>query len=801
MFSRIKTKIMCMLFIILAAIIGGNYFITNQVTRSALIDAFSAEAFATGQNLKIQVEGLISYGLVLENIVGFDELCSEVSEENTDIVFSGVIDLDGNLIFCSLDKYPETIETIPELYKLRMCAEKKMVEYEKDGIDYYGFIIPLENSDSEHIGSIILQYTSDSVRAELNRISGVNLTVSILMFTIAIILITVFLSVWVTRPIQILHRATTEIFNKGTASELEVNISSKDELGRLGSSFNLMVSKLRETTVSKDFVDNIITSMTESLIVLKLDNTIDLVNDATIQLFGYSEQELIQKKIQDIIISDDLFTEEFRDNLNEKNEHQSYDAYAITKEKKKVPIRMYCSFMRAEDKKEQYMVCTVRDITQLKETEKLMFEQANFDVLTKLPNRHYLERKMKEVILAKNRRGTCHTFMALDLDKFKVVNDVSGHHAGDQLLKHLSFMMKSTLREGDFLARVGGDEFSILLPNTSIEEGVEIGERICKLVRDFNFTWEDKMFTVGVSIGAVEVDESVRDIQWMLSAADRACYVCKDRGGNRVQVFNKMDKEFLDRHEEVNIISSISSALEKDKFFLLYQPICSCKADNTLWYEVLIRMLDDSGKVVSPGTFLSAAQRYHLMPDIDKWVIHHFLEHYEETLKSLGDEKEIRFNINLSGATINDKKFLSYVKKEFETYQVPPQIICFEITETCAVSNFVDASKFIKELKELGCNFALDDFGSGFSSFTYIKYLPVDYIKIDGSFVKEMHVNKIDYAMVSSINEIAHLLGKKTIGEFVENEEIFKCLQEIGVDYGQGYWLGKPGTLEYYSKK
>lgn len=799
MFNKIQTKVVCMLFLTLAIVVTCNFVIINRVLRSSLTEAFKAEGFATGQGLKAQVESLLSYGLEPENKEGFDKLCTDVIKENTDIVFAGVVDLEGNMLFSSKGNAIHSIKEIPKLYEKRGDPVHSMVSYKIGEEEFLGFIFPVLNNRSEHIGSVILEYRAESVLEGAKSISKYNLGVSILMFTVAVMLITIFLSIWVMRPIRKLYSATREIFYNGPGSITTVNINSKDELGRLGKSFNLMVSKLRDTTVTKDFVDNIISSMTEALIVVRPDNTVDMVNEAAISLFEYNEKELIGKKVTELIESEEIFWREFRNDLIKSQDHKSYDTMAITKRREKVDIRLYCSLMKSEGNGEHHIVCTVRDITETKKTDEIMFKQANYDNLTNLPNRHYLERKLNEVIVQNTKSGVYHCYLALDLDKFKVVNDVCGHHAGDQLLKHISFMMKKELRQGDFIARVGGDEFSILLPNTKIKEAVAIGEKICKVVKDFNFSWDGKMFAVGVSVGAVEVDDTMKDTQWMLSAADRACYICKEKGGNKVQIFDKDNKELVERHEEVFIMSSITKALEENQFFLIYQPIVSCvEEDETIWFEVLIRMLDDSGKVVAPGSFLSAAQRYNMMPSIDKWVVHHFLSNYEDNVRNTYKGKKMRFNINLSGGSLNADKFLDFVKKELDIYDVPPEVICFEVTETCAVSNFIDASNFITELKKIGCNFALDDFGSGFSSFTYIKYLPVDYIKIDGAFVKDINKNKVDYAMVSSINEIAHLLGKKTIGEFVENEEVYRCIREIGVDYGQGYWIGKPNTLEFY---
>lgn len=598
---------------------------------------------------------------------------------------------------------------------------------------------------------------------------------------------------------EIGNKASNLIVDKGTDILQMAEIYAKDEIGRLAASFNIMTSQLKKTTVSKGYVDNIISSMTDSLIVIDPDNRIQTVNEATAALLQYDRNELMEQPIDLIFPSFEEmpFKGEWMKNLTELGEYKNYETTYKTKSGLHIPVLLSCSVMKTDEQSVQYIVCTAKDITDLKRAEEIMFYQANYDMLTGLANRYYFEKKLHQATLDVEGNEQRHTILYLDLDQFKIVNDTCGHYAGDQLLKHVSLIMKEQLQPEDLIARLGGDEFGVLLRNTDISGAYCIAVNLCNEIQSFRFTWQDKLFTIGVSIGAVELNQQDVDVGYLLSAADRACYMAKEKGGNRVHLFHNDDRELSERHGEMRWMPSITKAFEEDRFYLHYQPIVPVASNkNRDWYEVLIRMIDEHGDTVLPGAFLPAAERYNMMPAIDRWVIHHLFSTYKDNVRLKVYGSSVLFNINISGASLNNGAFLQFVCEEFDRYGVPPAAICFEITETSAVSNFTDANQFIQKLRSLGCSFALDDFGRGLSSFAYLKYLPVDFLKIDGSFIKNIASNQVDFAMVSSINEVAHLMGMKTVAEFVENKEIFACLKRIGIDYAQGYWIGKPAALD-----
>src|SRR5581483_1114879 len=364
-----------------------------------------------------------------------------------------------------------------------------------------------------------------------------------------------------------------------------------------------------------------------------------------------------------------------------------------------------------------------------------------------------------------------HAVLYLDLDEFKVVNDTCGHAAGDELLRQVSALLRPRLREGDTLARLGGDEFGVLLEHCAPGPAFSIAETLRKTIGDFHFQWGQRTFKIGASVGVVNVAGGPQTLAGVLSAADAACYMAKDKGRNRVQVYSPESDEVTLRKGEMEWVNRIHHALGENRFCLYAQRVQSTRADGDSPYtEILLRLRGEGDELVPPTSFIPAAERYHLMPMIDRWVIASAFAILGRQLAGGGDAGPSAgiFAINVSGASIGDDDFLDFVQAQFVRYAVPHRALCFEITETTAVASLSKATEFMTTLRALGCRFALDDFGVGVSSFTYLKHLPVDYLKIDGSFVKDMLQDPINHAMVEAIHRIGSIMGKKTIAESVE---------------------------------
>jgi len=437
-------------------------------------------------------------------------------------------------------------------------------------------------------------------------------------------------------------------------------------------------------------------------------------------------------------------------------------------------------------------VLVLHDITEVMGMARQLSYQASHDMLTGLYNRSVFEQRLEEAIRSAQGGTEVHSMLYLDLDQFKVVNDTCGHNAGDELLQQVSHLMLGRVRETDVLARLGGDEFGVLLENCPLEKAEMIADAIRLAIRDFRFAWDDKAFEIGVSIGVVPIAANTGNLSHVLAAADAACYVAKDSGRNRLHVYQPDDDAVLQRHGEMQWVHRLSSAFDNDSFLLFAQPIAHVAGDRVVsHYEVLVRMVDDRGRIIPPGAFIPAAERYNLMPMIDRWVIRNTLEMLRDAQGDLAFPP-VECAINLSGQSLTDDHFLEYVVDLFDETGIPCESISFEVTETAAVANLSRATRFISILRGMGCSFALDDFGAGLSSFGYLKTLPVDYLKIDGGFVRDMVSDQVNRAMVESINEIGHIMGLKTIGEYAEDERILLALEKAGVDFAQGHAISPP---------
>ena len=436
------------------------------------------------------------------------------------------------------------------------------------------------------------------------------------------------------------------------------------------------------------------------------------------------------------------------------------------------------------------VVLVFHDVSKAHEMARQMSWAATHDSLTGLFNRAEFERRLES--LAGQDTGKRHALLYIDLDQFKVVNDTCGHAAGDQMLCQISALMQQRMRESDTLARLGGDEFGVLLESCPLEHATRIAENMLESIGGFRFVWQEKSFVVGASIGLVEIAGGHHGPATLLAAADTACYAAKDEGRNRIRSFNASDSELIRRSGEMHWVARINRAVDEQRLRLHWQPIVPLTPGGEESHgEILLRMVDGQGALVLPGQFLPAAERYNLMPRIDRWVV-------ERALRWLvgHPNKSLCGSINLSGQSLGDERFLDFVVGQLRETGIAPARVCFEITETAAISNLPKAIRFIGALRERGCRFSLDDFGTGLSSFGYLKNLPVDFLKIDGAFIRQLPHSPIDQAMVAAINNIGHVMGLLTIAEFVENDQVAALLRGQGIDFAQGFGIARPMPIE-----
>ena len=422
--------------------------------------------------------------------------------------------------------------------------------------------------------------------------------------------------------------------------------------------------------------------------------------------------------------------------------------------------------------------------------------QALHDPLTGLANRRGFEQRLCALLHSARGARRVHALCYLDLDHFKVVNDTCGHAAGDGLLRALPALLAPCLRPGDTLARLGGDEFAALLEDCPLEEAARIAGALRDAVRDFRFAWQYRRFALGAAVGVVAIDAGSHGPASVLAAADAACYVAKDRGTGQVHVAYPRDLALARKRGELRWVARLKHALEDDRFVLHSMSIAPLSGGPATHHELLLRLTDARGALVPPGAFLPAAERYQLMPLIDRWVIARASERLGDAVARQPTLARHRFGINLSGESLRDPQLLDFVLATFARHALPPAMVYFEFTETAAIANLGAAVEFMRGLRTLGCAFALDDFGSGMSSFTYLKRLPVDWLKIDGSFIRDVVHNPVDQAIVRAVLAVGAQLGIPSVAEYVETEAIRRCVQDLGVHYAQGHAIGLPAPLE-----
>ena len=428
-----------------------------------------------------------------------------------------------------------------------------------------------------------------------------------------------------------------------------------------------------------------------------------------------------------------------------------------------------------------------------------IFFLTNHDALTSLPNRKALEERLEGALATAKSQGSTHALLYVDIDYFHRINDSYGHLAGDELLRRIVPVMQSTLREGETLARIGGDEFAVLLENCSAEFAHAAATQLRDSVQAWQFDWNDKAFQVGVSVGVVAITRLAPSLSAILSEADTACFTAKEQGRNRVFAFHDASSSQYMRQTSRGWLKRINDALTEGAFTLLYQPIVPIDAPHLAGVprvEALLRMSETGGELILPMSFIPVAERYDLMRTIDRWVVDRAFTDFRRLARQRDEASPAEFSINLSGHTLSSPDFADFMKAKFEEYAIPPQAIYFEITETAAIANVERARSLIETLRAMGVRFLLDDFGSGLSSFNYLKHFPVDGIKIDGLFVKGVAKNYLDYALVESIHKIGTSLGLQTIAEYVESEDIARKLVQIGITLGQGFHLSPPRSWE-----
>ena len=542
-------------------------------------------------------------------------------------------------------------------------------------------------------------------------------------------------------------------------------------------------------------LDRIIKASPAVTYVMSTGAGFNYISDNIFDLLGYDSNEIIsnpdfwfncihpedQPKIQEAI------------NVKRNFCGWNYEYRVTDKNGNFVWIHDVCRVVR-KDKKPVEIVGVWLKVTEKYASEEEENYKESHDLLTGLINRRSFERRLDQLLKKSAIDGSEHILCYMDLDQFKVINDTYGHVAGDQLLQCLGLYLQKNLSKRDTFGYLGGDEFGILLEECTLEKAERVFEIIQQALQDFEFDWQDKIFSVSASIGVIPLNRDYNNTSEVMSMADIACYSAKETGRNQIHIYKSNSGSVANRHKEMRWVERINQAIQEDRFYLYFQPINGLNGNSAnKYFELLLRLKDEQGNIVTPGNFLPAAERYYLSEKIDRWVIATALTWLETYSASILPNQ--RIGINLSGQSLASSSLLDFFVHELILKEVSAQSLYIEITESAAIANLKQAIKLIETLKNFGCQFALDDFGKGVSSFNYLKILPVDYLKIDGAFVKDMNQSGTDYVMVKAINEVGKTMGKKTIAECVENINILPYLEELKVDYAQGYAIAKPRPL------
>ncbi len=577
----------------------------------------------------------------------------------------------------------------------------------------------------------------------------------------------------------------------------------RDKLGRIdgyeGTIADITERKKAETAVfqAKERAQVTLQSIGDGVITTDAEGRIDYMNPVAESLTGWESREASSQLISDVVTVIDETTRSPSESpvmrclregqilgLAEHTVSVARRGQEITIQDSAAPIRDRAGNLIGA-------VMVFHDISKERRLHRALHYQASHDALTGLINRREFDNRLAAAVESIRADGGCrHALLYLDLDQFKLVNDTCGHPAGDLLLKQITGVLQSRVRGEDTLARLGGDEFGILLQNCSLDQALRVAEMLRQAIRDYRFTWQEGVYAVGVSIGIVEITRDTPTVANVMSAADVACYAAKDQGRNRVQLY-KPDN-VPERHREMQWVSKLTRACDEGRFEIFYQPIVPIgeHRHEREHFELMLRLRDESGALVLPAEFIPAAERYNVMPSIDRWVVGQVLD--QLAYRSGSGVKPFTLAVNLSGTSLNDERFLEYLIAELGARNLAPGAMCFEITETAAISNLGNVVHFMRELKTRGCHFALDDFGSGLSSFMYLKTLPVDYLKIDGQFIENVVRDPVDRSMVEAIGQIGRAMGIQTIAERVESVEVLRELGRLGIGFAQGYHIAEP---------
>ncbi len=815
----LKTKILVIATAVIMVAIGAVIVTSAQQSARDYEEALQSRSVAIAKSLAIQLERILQLGLRIDDIVGFEEQCNEVVSSYSGIELAFVADKQGRVVFHSDSVSPSLAD---ELLQAVVTGHEGVITQSTNRLTWHNATMPAMDQENIHVASVIVSFPAQLVSSKIARTLWMDLWVGALVLISGLAILYLSLTHFVTSPLSELLSTVVTLRKAPLDLTRRASVETSDELGQLGTAFNQLMEELQNTTVSKaeledamlelqrlsaalaeqkEQVEVILQSIGDAVISVDNRTTVRFLNRAAERLCDWTLKDAEGLPLQSVFnLYDaanatplpDPFEPAFSKNKAISN---PVEADLQRRDGTTIAVDYTASPMHNSDGQINGGVLTLRDVSKERGLAQRLSWEASHDALTGLVNRREFSNRLEKAIMRSNKNHSQHVLCFMDLDRFKVVNDTAGHAAGDQLLISLSARMSELVRGTDTLARLGGDEFAVLLEDCPLNQAERISGTLLSTVEEFRFEHNTQVFSLGVSIGLAIVDGSAASEE-ILTMADTACYMAKEQGRNRICVYQTGNSDAYERRLQADWITRINAALSADRFTLYYQSYLPLNKafDDREHLEVLVRMLDESNNIVLPASFLPAAERYGVMPNIDRWVIARVFSLYH-TFVEQRDGRPLTCAINISGASLNTKGLLEFIEEKSEAYNIPERAICFEVTETIAINNLNSAIEFIQGCKNLGFLFALDDFGTGVSSFGYLKALPVDFLKIDGSFVKNITNDHVDKAMTETINRIGHIMGITTIAEYAETQASINMLREIGVDLAQGYGVHIPEPL------
>ncbi|MFO1266731.1 MAG: EAL domain-containing protein [Rubrivivax sp.] len=779
--------------------------------------ALQSRALAVGNGLRTQLDRLLHLGLPLAQLTGFDEQCREVVHGFAGIESAYVVDAGARVLFHSGGAAQPSAA---EQQALRAALADGAESVRHVGAAASGSasgsasgpgsgsggsllaVLPVRDDAGTLVGGVVIGVDGEHVHNELGAVLRSAVLAGLLALAAGALLLWVALRAFVTRPVEALVQTIVGLRERPGDLGRRVAVTSTDELGQLGRAFNGLMDELRQQSDAlfeqKERAEVTLRSIADGVIATDALDRVRYLNPVAEQLTGWSGEAAIGRPVHEVLrlVDARLGSDVPLSTAALAGDGVLPDEFDLVRaDGARIGVDHRAALMHDRLGSLTGAVLTFRDISLERGFVRQRTWEAAHDVLTGLVNRREFEARLHAAVQVARSDGTGHVVCFMDLDRFKVVNDTCGHAAGDELLKAVTASLRQRVRQGDTLARFGGDEFALLMDGCTLAHAEQVANGLVAAVRDFRFAWQGRTLRVGLSIGlaAVHGDTTAAEA---LSRADSACYWAKEQGRDRACVYDHADHQMAARRHESGWVARIEAALAEDRFVLYQQRYLGLTADarRRPHLEVLLRLREEDGRLVPPDQFLPAAERYHLMPAVDRWVIGKVFAGYHGLVQRLG-VPALTCAINLSGTSLNVPGLAEHVRECARAHALPSGAVCFEITETAALRNLGQAAGFIEECRRLGFQFALDDFGTGNSSLGYLKNLPVDYLKIDGGFVRNIVRDRVDRALTETINHLGHMLGIHTVAECAEDAAIIDELRRIGVDYAQGHGVEAPTPL------